>query len=127
MKIKGKCLFIWHRKRLSKTQYRFFEKWGLGPNDEVRGKIENLNLPKLEKEIWKATDSNIIREKQVKPYGGLPYGEASNVVQDLIVGANFNENLANSLVQNLGENVKVTGRIMWLDLEVGKKSGISRN
>ena len=49
----------------------------------------------------------------MKPYGGLPYGEASTVVQDLIVGANFNENLANSLVQNLGENVKVTGRIMW--------------
>ncbi|XLG21420.1 Hypothetical protein ACI5QN_04827 [Bacillus cereus] len=43
------------------------------------------------------------------------------MVQDLIVGANFNENLANSLVQNLGENVKVTGRIMWLDLEVGKR------
>ncbi|MCU7666329.1 putative mucin/carbohydrate-binding domain-containing protein [Bacillus thuringiensis] len=100
----------------------FFEKWGLSPNDEVREKIENLNLPKLEKEIWKATDSNIIREKQVKPYGGLPYGEASNVVQNLIVGANFNENLANSLVRNLGENVKVTGRIMWPDLEVGKRA-----
>ncbi|HHQ2895656.1 TPA: putative mucin/carbohydrate-binding domain-containing protein [Bacillus cereus] len=118
-----KQMFIYMASKAAKQNLvPFFEKWGLGPNDEVRGKIENLNLPKLEKEIWKATDSNIIREKQVKPYGGLPYGEASNVVQDLIVGANFNENLANSLVQNLGENVKVTGRIMWLDLEVGKRA-----
>ncbi len=118
-----KQMFIYMASKAAKQNLvPFFEKWGLGPNDEVRGKIENLNLPKLEKEIWKATDSNIIREKQVKPYGGLPYGEASNVVQDLIVGANFNENLANSLVQNLDENVKVTGRIMWLDLEVGKRA-----
>ncbi|OXB99055.1 MULTISPECIES: putative mucin/carbohydrate-binding domain-containing protein [Bacillus] len=118
-----KQMFIYMASKAAKQNLvPFFEKWGLGPNDEVRGKIENLNLPKLEKEIWKATDSNIIREKQVKPYGGLPYGEASNVVQDLIVGANFNENLANSLVQNLGENVKVTGRIMWLDLKVGKRA-----
>ncbi|MGV2526126.1 UNVERIFIED_CONTAM: wall-associated protein, partial [Bacillus thuringiensis] len=118
-----KQMFIYMASKAAKQNLvPFFEKWGLGPNDEVRGKIENLNLPKLEKEIWKATDSNIIREKQVKPYGGLPYGEASTVVQDLIVGANFNENLANSLVQNLGENVKVTGRIMWPYLEVGKRA-----
>ncbi|RHW06803.1 wall-associated protein [Bacillus cereus] len=118
-----KQMFIYMASKAAKQNLvPFFKKWGLGPNDEVRGKIENLNLPKLEKEIWKATDSNIIREKQVKPYGGLPYGEASTVVQDLIVGANFNENLANSLVQNLGENVKVTGRIMWPYLEVGKRA-----
>ncbi|HEF1898523.1 putative mucin/carbohydrate-binding domain-containing protein [Bacillus cereus group sp. MYBK108-2] len=118
-----KQMFIYMTSKAAKQNLvPFFEKWGLSPNDEVREKIQNLNLPKLEKEIWKATDSNIVREKQVKPYGGLPYGEASNVVQNLIVGANFDENLASSLVQNLGENVKVTGRIMWPDLEAGKKA-----
>ncbi|XLG21421.1 M60 family metallopeptidase [Bacillus cereus] len=63
-----KQMFIYMASKAAKQNLvPFFEKWGLGPNDEVRGKIENLNLPKLEKEIWKATDSNIIREKQVKP------------------------------------------------------------
>ncbi|OQR54196.1 putative mucin/carbohydrate-binding domain-containing protein [Bacillus sp. CDB3] len=98
----------------------FFEEWGLTPNDETRAKIEKLNLPKLEKEIWKATDSNDIREKQVAPYE-IPYGEASNVVQDLVVGTDFDENLASKLVQNLGENVKVTGKIIWPKLENGKQ------
>ncbi|MEC1983420.1 putative mucin/carbohydrate-binding domain-containing protein [Bacillus cereus] len=118
-----KQMFIYMASKVAKQNLvPFFEKWGLSPNNEVREKIKNLNLPKLEKEIWKATDSNIIREKQVKPYGGLPYGEASNMVQNLIVGTDFDENLASSLVQNLGENVKVTGRIMWSDLEVGKRT-----
>lgn len=118
-----KQMFIYMASKVAKQNLvPFFEKWGLSPNDETREKIQNLNLPKLEKEIWKATDSNIIREKQVKPYGGLPYGEASNVVQNLIVGTNFDGNLASSLVQNLGENVKVTGRIVWPDLEAGKKA-----
>ena len=81
-------------------------------NDEVRGKIENLNLPKLEKKYGKQ-QIVILFVKTSETIRRLPYGEASTVVQDLIVGANFNENLANSLVQNLGENVKVTGRIMW--------------
>ncbi|HDR7655849.1 TPA: wall-associated protein [Bacillus wiedmannii] len=98
----------------------FFEEWGLTPNDETREKIEKLNLPKLEKEIWKATDSNDIREKQVTPYE-VPYGEAFNVEQDLVVGTNFDENLASKLVQNLGENVKVTGKIIWPRLENGKQ------
>ncbi|EEM45354.1 hypothetical protein bthur0005_47520 [Bacillus thuringiensis serovar pakistani str. T13001] len=118
-----KQLFIYMASKVAEQNLvPFFEKWGLSPNDEVREKIEKLNVPKLEKEIWKATDSNSIREKQVKPYGGLPYGEASNVVQNLIVGADFDENLASSLVQNLGENVKVTGRIMWPDLEAGNRA-----
>ena len=43
-------------------------------------------------------------------------------MQNLIVGANFDENLASSLVQNLGENVKVTGRIIWPNLEAGKRA-----
>ena len=118
-----KQMFIYMASKVAKQNLvPFFEKWGLSPNDEVREKIGNLNLPKLEKEIWKATDSNSIHEKQVEPYGGLPYGEASNVVQNLIVGANFDENLASSLVQNLGENVKVTGRIIWPNLEAGKRA-----
>ncbi|HDR4437325.1 wall-associated protein [Bacillus thuringiensis serovar brasilensis] len=118
-----KQMFIYMASKVAKQNLvPFFEKWGLSPNDEVREKIGNLNLPKLEKEIWKATDSNSIHEKQVEPYGGLPYGEASNVVQNLIVGANFDKNLASSLVQNLGENVKVTGRIIWPNLEAGKRA-----
>ncbi|MRB23527.1 wall-associated protein [Bacillus thuringiensis] len=98
----------------------FFEEWGLTPNDETREKIEKLNLPKLEKEIWKATDNNNIYEKQVTPYE-IPYGEASNVMQDLVVGTDFDEDLARKLVRNLGENVKVTGKIMWPKLENGKQ------
>ncbi len=98
----------------------FFEEWGLTPNDETRERIEKLNLPKLEKEIWKATDNNNIYEKQVTPYE-IPYGEASNVMQDLVVGTDFDEDLARKLVRNLGGNVKVTGKIMWPKLENGKQ------
>ncbi|PHF04848.1 putative mucin/carbohydrate-binding domain-containing protein [Bacillus wiedmannii] len=98
----------------------FFKEWGLTPSDETREKIEKLNLPKLEKEIWKATDSNDIREKQVEPYK-VPYGEPANEVQNLVVGTNFDEAQAGKLVQNLGENVKVTGKIIWSKLESGKQ------
>ncbi|PGO24010.1 wall-associated protein [Bacillus cereus] len=98
----------------------FFEEWGLTPNDDTREKLEKLNLPKLEKEIWKATDSNDIREKQVGAYE-VPYGEPSSEVQNLLVGTDFDENLASKLVQNLGENVKVTGKIIWPKLESGKQ------
>ncbi|PGB51312.1 putative mucin/carbohydrate-binding domain-containing protein [Bacillus anthracis] len=98
----------------------FFEEWGLTPNDDIREKIEKLNLPKLEKEIWKATDSNDIREKQVEPYK-VPYGEPTNEVQNLVVGTNFDEAQAGKLVQNLGENVKVTGNIIWSKLDDGKQ------
>ncbi|MBP3970540.1 M60 family metallopeptidase [Bacillus sp. WL1] len=98
----------------------FFEEWGLTPNDDIREKIEKLNLPKLEKEIWKATDSNDIREKQVEPYK-VPYGEPANEVQNLVVGTNFDEAQAGKLVQNLGENVKVTGNIIWSKLDDGKQ------
>ncbi|MDA1778310.1 M60 family metallopeptidase [Bacillus cereus group sp. BY9-3LC] len=98
----------------------FFKEWGLTPSDETREKIEKLNLPKLEKEIWKATDSNDIREKQVDAYV-IPYGEPSSEVQNLLVGTDFDEEQAGKLVQNLGENVKVTGKIIWLKLENGKQ------
>ncbi|OJD67088.1 wall-associated protein [Bacillus sp. N35-10-4] len=98
----------------------FFEEWGLTPNDDIREKIEKLNLPKLEKEIWKATDNNDIREKQVKPYK-VPYGETANEVQNLLVGTASDENQASKLVRNLGENVKVTGKIIWSKLEAGKQ------
>ena len=98
----------------------FFEKWGLSANDDTREKIEKLNLPKLEKEIWKATDSNDIREKQVEAYA-IPYGEPSSEVQNLVVGTEFDEKEASKLVQNLGEDVKVTGKIIWPKLENGKQ------
>ncbi|MCU5096145.1 putative mucin/carbohydrate-binding domain-containing protein [Bacillus wiedmannii] len=98
----------------------FFEEWGLTPNDDIREKIEKLNLPKLEKEIWKATDSNDIREKQVEAYE-VPYGEPSNEMRNLLVGTDFDENEASKLVQKLGENVKVTGKIIWPKLENGKQ------
>ncbi|MGZ7146933.1 putative mucin/carbohydrate-binding domain-containing protein [Bacillus sp. BC08] len=98
----------------------FFEEWGLTPNDDIREKIEKLKLPKLEKEIWKATDSNDIREKQVEPYK-VPYGEPANEVQNLLVGTDLDENEASKLVRNLGENVKVTGKIIWSKLGDGKQ------
>ncbi|WP_156573350.1 putative mucin/carbohydrate-binding domain-containing protein [Bacillus luti] len=98
----------------------FFKEWGLTPSDETREKIEKLNLPKLEKEIWKATDSNDIREKQVEAYV-IPYGEPSSELQNLLVGTDFDKEQAGKLVQNLGENVKVTGKIIWPKLENGKQ------
>jgi len=98
----------------------FFEEWGLTPNNDIREKIEKLKLPKLDKEIWKATDSNDIREKQVEPYK-VPYGEPANEVRNLVVGTESDENEASKLVQNLGENVKVTGKIVWPKLESGKQ------
>ncbi|MBK5490289.1 wall-associated protein [Bacillus sp. TH17] len=116
-----KQLFIYMTSKVAgQNLIPFFEEWGLTPNDDTREKIEKLNLPKLEKEIWKATDSNDIREKQVEPYK-VPYGEPANEVQNLLVGMDSDENEASKLVQNLGENVKVTGKIIWPKLENGKQ------
>ncbi|WP_088293142.1 putative mucin/carbohydrate-binding domain-containing protein [Bacillus mycoides] len=116
-----KQLFIYMTSKVAgQNLIPFFEEWGLTPNDDNREKIEKLNLPKLEKEIWKATDSNDIREKQVEPYK-VPYGEPANEVQNLLVGTDSDENEASKLVQNLGENVKVTGKIIWAKLENGKQ------
>ncbi|WP_234881298.1 M60 family metallopeptidase [Bacillus mycoides] len=116
-----KQLFIYMTSQVAgQNLIPFFEEWGLTPNDDTREKIEKLNLPKLEKEIWKATDSNDIRERQVEPYK-VPYGEPANEVQNLLVGTDSDENEASKLVQNLGENVKVTGKIIWPKLENGKQ------
>ncbi|PEW80555.1 wall-associated protein [Bacillus cereus] len=116
-----KQLFIYMTSQVAgQNLIPFFEEWGLAPNDDIREKIEKLNLPKLEKEIWKATDSNDIREKQVEPYK-VPYGEPTNEVKNLLVGTDSDENQASKLVQNLGENVKVTGKIIWPKLENGKR------
>ncbi|HDX9641512.1 TPA: putative mucin/carbohydrate-binding domain-containing protein [Bacillus mobilis] len=116
-----KQLFIYMTSQVAgQNLIPFFEEWGLTPNDDIREKIEKLKLPKLEKEIWKATDSNDIREKQVEPYK-VPYGEPANEVQNLLVGTDSDENEASKLVRNLGENVKVTGKIVWPKLENGKQ------
>ncbi|WJX04961.1 putative mucin/carbohydrate-binding domain-containing protein [Bacillus cereus] len=116
-----KQLFIYMTSKVAgQNLIPFFEEWGLTPNDDIREKIEKSKLPKLEKEIWKATDSNDIREKQVELYK-VPYGEPANEVQNLLVGTDSDENEASKLVRNLGENVKVTGKIVWPKLEKGKQ------
>ncbi|PET20044.1 putative mucin/carbohydrate-binding domain-containing protein [Bacillus thuringiensis] len=100
----------------------FFDKWGLIANDATREKIEKLNLPKLEKEIWLSTDSNPIREKQTELYE-VPYGEPNNEkIQNVVIGTTYNEEKAKELVQNLGEGVKTTGVIMQDKPEVGEKT-----
>ncbi|MCH4569287.1 putative mucin/carbohydrate-binding domain-containing protein [Bacillus sp. ES1-5] len=100
----------------------FFDKWGLFANDATREKIEKLNLPKLEKEIWLSTDSNPIREKQIELYE-VPYGEPNNEkIQNVVIGATYDEKKAKELVQNLGEGVKTTGVIMQDKPEVGEKT-----
>ncbi|MGN4445767.1 putative mucin/carbohydrate-binding domain-containing protein [Bacillus cereus group sp. MYBK79-1] len=100
----------------------FFDKWGLIANDATREKIEKLNLPKLEKEIWLSTDSNPIREKQIELYE-IPYGEPNNEkIQNVVIGTTYDEKKAKELVQNLGEGVKTTGVIMQDKPEVGEKT-----
>ncbi|WP_267418588.1 putative mucin/carbohydrate-binding domain-containing protein [Bacillus sp. GC_Bacil_1] len=100
----------------------FFDKWGLFANDATREKIEKLNLPKLEKEIWLSTDSNPIREKQTELYE-VPYGEPNNEkIQNVVIGTTHDEKKAKELVQNLGEGVKTTGVIMQDKPEVGEKN-----
>ncbi|NRR17109.1 putative mucin/carbohydrate-binding domain-containing protein [Bacillus pacificus] len=99
----------------------FFDKWGLIANDATREKIEKLNLPKLEKEIWLSTDSNPIREKQIELYEA-PYGEPNNErIQNVVIGTTYDEKKAKELVQNLGEGVKTTGVITQGKPEVGEK------
>lgn len=117
-----KQLFIYMTSKVAEQNLiPFFEEWGLNPDSETREKIERLQLPKLEKEIWKATDSNDIREKQVAFYD-IPYGEPVNKVRDLLVGTESDEKIASELVQNLGENVKVTGKIVWFKQERGEQT-----
>ncbi len=100
----------------------FFDKWGLFANDVTREKIEKLNLPKLEKEIWLSTDSNPIREKQTELYE-VPYGEPNNEkIQNVVIGTTYDEKKAKELVRNLGEGVKTTGVIIQDNPEVGEKT-----
>ncbi|WP_237981305.1 putative mucin/carbohydrate-binding domain-containing protein [Bacillus thuringiensis] len=100
----------------------FFDKWGLIANDATREKIEKLNLPKLEKEIWLSTDSNPIREKQIELYE-VPYGEPNNEkIQNVVIGTTYDEKKAKELVKNLGEGVKTTGVITQGKPEVGEKT-----
>ncbi|WP_166688267.1 putative mucin/carbohydrate-binding domain-containing protein [Bacillus albus] len=100
----------------------FFDKWGLFANDATREKIEKLNLPKLEKEIWLSTDSNPIREKQTELYE-VPYGEPNNEkIQNVVIGTTYDEKKAKELVRNLGEGVKTTGVIIQGKPEVGEKT-----
>ncbi|MED0996420.1 putative mucin/carbohydrate-binding domain-containing protein [Bacillus mobilis] len=100
----------------------FFDKWGLFANDATREKIEKLNLPKLEKEIWLSTDSNPIREKQTELYE-VPYGEPNNgEIQNVVIGTTYDEKKAKELVQNLGEGVKTTGVIIQDKPEIGRKT-----
>ncbi|MGH1299063.1 putative mucin/carbohydrate-binding domain-containing protein [Bacillus pretiosus] len=100
----------------------FFDKWGLFANDATKEKIEKLNLPKLEKEIWLSTDSNPIREKQTGLYE-VPYGEPNNTkIQNVVIGTTYDEKKAKELVQNLGKGVKTTGVIMQDKPEVGEKT-----
>jgi Peptidase M60, enhancin and enhancin-like/Putative mucin or carbohydrate-binding module/N-terminal domain of M60-like peptidases len=88
----------------------FFEKWGLHADSATIEKINKLALPALTKDIWLSTDSKPIVEKQVETYE-IPYAEATSNVQDVLVGETFEKRNANDFVQNLGKNVKTTGRI----------------
>ncbi|WP_411469773.1 putative mucin/carbohydrate-binding domain-containing protein [Bacillus thuringiensis] len=118
-----KQLFIYMTSKLAGQNLTpFFEKWGLTPKDDTRDKIEKLNLPKLEKEIWLSTDSNPIREKQTGLYE-VPYGEPNDTkIQNVEIGTTYDEKKAKELVQNLGKGVKTTGVIMQDKLEVGEKT-----
>ena len=100
----------------------FFEKWGLTPNEETVEKINQLQLPNLEKEIWLSTDSNPIREKQTEQYE-VPYGEPSDKkIQNVVIGTTYDEKKAKELVQNLGKGVRTTGVIMQDKPDVGEKT-----
>ncbi|MGM2631783.1 putative mucin/carbohydrate-binding domain-containing protein [Bacillus cereus group sp. Bce040] len=118
-----KQLFIYMTSKLAGQNLTpFFEKWGLTPKDDTRDKIEKLNLPKLEKEIWLSTDSNPIREKQTGLYE-VPYGEPNDTkIQNVEIGTTYDEKKAKELVQNLGKGVKTTGVIMQDKPEVGEKT-----
>ncbi|MGY2610671.1 M60 family metallopeptidase [Bacillus pretiosus] len=98
----------------------YFAKWGLQAEPDTVEKVNKLQLPEPKNEIWLSRDSNPIREKQVEAYKA-PYGEAVNVVPDILIGTEFDEKKASELVQNLGEGVKVTGKIAWSKQENGKQ------
>ncbi|HGG0582281.1 MULTISPECIES: putative mucin/carbohydrate-binding domain-containing protein [Bacillus] len=102
----------------------YFRKWGLHAESYTVEKVHKMQLPEPKNEIWLSRDSSPIREEQVKPYK-VPYGEAVNTVPDVVIGTGSGEELdekkASELVQNLGENVKVSGKIRWSKQETGKQ------
>ncbi|MEW4152600.1 M60 family metallopeptidase [Bacillus thuringiensis] len=98
----------------------YFAKWGLHAEADTVEKVNKLQLPEPKHEIWLSRDSNPIREKQVEAYK-VPYGEPVNTVPNILIGTEFDEKKASELVQNLGENVKVTGKIIWPKQENGKQ------
>ncbi|HFU6610918.1 M60 family metallopeptidase [Bacillus cereus group sp. TH43LC] len=118
-----KQMFMYIASKIAgKNLIPFFEKWGFTPNEETVERINQLQLPKLEKEIWLSTDSNPIREKQTDLYE-VPYGEPNNTkVHNVLIGTTYDEEKAKELVQNLGEGVKTTGVIMQDKPEGGKKT-----
>ncbi|HDR4866096.1 TPA: wall-associated protein [Bacillus cereus] len=102
----------------------YFKKWGLHAESYTVEKVHKMQLPEPKNEIWLSRDSSPIREEQVKPYK-VPYGEAVNTVPDVVIGTGSGEELdekkASELVQNLGENVKASGKIRWSKQETGKQ------
>lgn len=120
-----KQLFIYMASKVSgQNLIPYFAKWGLHAESYTVEKVDKLQLPEPKNEIWLSRDNAPIREKQVKPYK-VPYGEAVNTVPDVVIGTGSGEELdekkASELVQNLGENVKVSGEIRWSKQETGKQ------
>ncbi|WP_263702740.1 M60 family metallopeptidase [Bacillus thuringiensis] len=116
-----KQMFIYMASKASgQNLISYFAKWGLHAEADTVEKVNKLQLPEPKNEIWLSRDSNPIREKQVEAYK-VPYGEAVNTVPDIFIGTEFDEKKASELVQNLGEGVKVTGKIAWPKQENGKQ------
>ncbi|PFJ61878.1 peptidase M60 [Bacillus thuringiensis] len=117
-----KQLFIYMAsKAAGQNLISYFAKWGLHAEADTIEKVNKLQLPEPKNKIWLSRDNNPIHEMQVKPYK-VPYGEAVNTVPDLMIGTDFDEKKASELVQNLGENVKVSGKIRWSKHESGKQT-----
>ncbi|MCQ6302776.1 MULTISPECIES: M60 family metallopeptidase [Bacillus cereus group] len=116
-----KQMFIYMASKASgQNLISYFAKWGLHAEADTVEKVNKLQLPEPKNEIWLSRDSNPIREKQVEAYK-VPYGEPVNKVPNILIGTEFDEKKASELVQNLGENVKVTGKIIWPKQENGKQ------
>ncbi|MBJ8206307.1 hypothetical protein JDS91_34825, partial [Bacillus cereus] len=68
----------------------YFARWGLHAEADTVEKVNKLQLPEPKNEIWLSRDSNPSREKQVEAYK-VPYGEAVNIVPDILIGTEFDE------------------------------------
>ncbi len=116
-----KQMFIYIASKIAgQNLISYFDKWGLYADPDTVEKVSKLQLPEPKNEIWLSRDSAPIRETQVKPYK-VPYGEPVSTVPDILIGTEFDEKKASELVKNLGENVKVTGKIVWSKYETGKQ------